>query len=86
MDVEGIDPVAIPGAAEQRARRACLPTGGLLLQQDHIEAWVEPLPALGQCHNQSRPAWHYSQARKKSPHQITVRFWYLSISSSWRSL
>jgi hypothetical protein len=35
----------IPGAAEQRARRACLPTGGLLVQQDHIGAWVEPLPA-----------------------------------------
>ena len=28
----------IPGAAEQRARRACLPTGGLLSQQDHIGA------------------------------------------------
>jgi hypothetical protein len=46
----------IPGAAEQRARRACLPTGGLLVQQDHIGAWVEPPPALGQSHNQSAPA------------------------------
>jgi len=27
-----------------------------------------------------------SQARKKSPHQNTFRFWYSSISSSWRSL
>ena len=46
----------IPGAAEQRARRVCVPTGGLFLQRDHIGAWVEPLPALAQCHNQSGPA------------------------------
>jgi len=62
----------IPGATEQRARRACLATGGLLLQQDHIGAWVEPLPALGQCHNQS--GQHSTTARHARNRLIKLPF------------
>jgi hypothetical protein len=47
-----------PGAAERRARRACLPTGGLILQQDHIGGLGSSRFPLWANVTTSQTAWH----------------------------
>jgi hypothetical protein len=93
MDVEGIDPVAVYAALMSKLVRTVFaqPDAASAWAQharvvDHIGAWGRAASCFAQCHNQSGQHGTHSQARKKSPHQIVFRFWYFSISSSWRSL
>jgi hypothetical protein len=76
-----------PGAAERRARRACLPTGGLpLAAGSHRDLGSSRFPLWASVTTSQDQHSINSHARKKSLHQTTFRFWYFSISSSWRSL
>ena len=75
----------IPVAGEQRARRACLPTGGVLLQQDHIGPGSSRFPLWASVAT-GRTSIAPQPGRQEIASSNYLRFWYLSISLSWRSL